>query len=40
MASVTRDVVKFFSFADEGVGDLWAKEALNWATYIGQHSRV
>ncbi|KAJ5268761.1 hypothetical protein N7505_004519 [Penicillium chrysogenum] len=32
MASVTRDVVKFFSFADEGVGDLWAKEALNWAT--------
>jgi hypothetical protein len=31
MASVTRDVVKFFSFADEGVGDLWAKEALNWA---------
>ncbi|KAJ5423217.1 hypothetical protein N7491_008433, partial [Penicillium cf. griseofulvum] len=32
MASVTRDVVKFFSFAYEGVGDLWAKEALNWAT--------
>jgi hypothetical protein len=32
MASVTRDVVKFFGFAYEGVGDLWAKEALNWAT--------
>ncbi|KAJ5873784.1 uncharacterized protein N7529_002214 [Penicillium soppii] len=32
MASVTRDVVKFFSFAYESVGDLWAKEALNWAT--------
>ncbi|CAG8360353.1 unnamed protein product [Penicillium salamii] len=32
MAFVTRDVVRFFSFAYEGVGDLWAKEALNWAT--------
>ncbi|KAJ5097927.1 hypothetical protein N7532_004928, partial [Penicillium argentinense] len=32
MATVTRDVIKFFSFAYEGVGDLWAKEALNWAT--------
>lgn len=32
MASVTRDIVKFFSFAYEGVGELWAKEALNWAT--------
>ncbi|KAJ5800463.1 uncharacterized protein N7518_002531 [Penicillium psychrosexuale] len=32
MATVTREVVRFFSFAYEGVGDLWAKEALNWAT--------
>ncbi|KAJ5559130.1 hypothetical protein N7535_009006 [Penicillium sp. DV-2018c] len=32
MASVTRDVVKFFDLVYEGVGDLWAKEALNWAT--------
>ncbi|KAJ5690808.1 hypothetical protein N7462_005200 [Penicillium macrosclerotiorum] len=32
MATVTRDVVKFLSFAYEGVGDLLAKEALNWAT--------
>lgn len=32
MGAVTREVVKFFSFAYEGVGDLWAKEALNWAT--------
>ncbi|KAJ5982970.1 hypothetical protein N7481_005069 [Penicillium waksmanii] len=32
MATVTRDVINFFSFAYEGVGDLWAKEALNWAT--------
>ncbi|KAJ5894826.1 hypothetical protein N7495_006517 [Penicillium taxi] len=31
MATVTRDVVKFFSIAHEGVGELWAKEALNWA---------
>ncbi|KAJ5371431.1 uncharacterized protein N7496_007523 [Penicillium cataractarum] len=32
MATVTREVVKFFSFEYEGVGDLWAKEALYWAT--------
>lgn len=32
MASVTRDVIKFFSFACDGVGEIWAKEALNWAT--------
>ncbi|KAJ5102364.1 hypothetical protein NUU61_004586 [Penicillium alfredii] len=32
MATVTRDVIKFFGFAYEGIGDLWAKEALNWAT--------
>lgn len=32
MASVTRDVVKFFGFAFDGVGEMWAKEALNWAT--------
>ncbi|KAJ6099471.1 hypothetical protein N7467_001006 [Penicillium canescens] len=32
MATVTRDVVTFFSFAYEGIGELWAKEALNWAT--------
>ncbi|KAJ5783201.1 hypothetical protein N7457_004975 [Penicillium paradoxum] len=32
MASVTREVVRFFGFAYEGVGDLWAKEALSWAT--------
>ncbi|KAJ5712500.1 hypothetical protein N7493_008968 [Penicillium malachiteum] len=34
MATATREVIKFFSFAPEyvGVGDIWAKEALNWAT--------
>lgn len=32
MATVTREVINFFSFAYEGVGELWAKEALNWAT--------
>ncbi|KAL4949796.1 cell morphogenesis N-terminal-domain-containing protein [Aspergillus filifer] len=32
MASVTRAVVEFFSLAYEGITDLWAKEALNWAT--------
>lgn len=32
MHSVTRTVVKFFSLAYEGINDLWAKEALNWAT--------
>lgn len=32
MGTVTREVVKFFSFAYEGVRDLWSKEALNWAT--------
>ncbi|KAG2421135.1 hypothetical protein HFD88_000751 [Aspergillus terreus] len=32
MASVTRQVVHFFSLAYEGISDLWAKEALNWAT--------
>ncbi|KAH1714829.1 hypothetical protein KXX60_003788 [Aspergillus fumigatus] len=32
MSTVTRQVVNFFSFAYEGVSDLWAKEALNWAT--------
>ncbi|KAJ6133856.1 hypothetical protein N7523_000178, partial [Penicillium sp. IBT 18751x] len=32
MGAVTRDVIKFFSFGYEGIGDLWAKEALNWAT--------
>ncbi|KAL4912303.1 cell morphogenesis N-terminal-domain-containing protein [Aspergillus aurantiobrunneus] len=32
MASVTHAVVGFFSLAYEGVTDLWAKEALNWAT--------
>ncbi|KAJ5918683.1 hypothetical protein N7454_009827 [Penicillium verhagenii] len=32
MAAATRDVIKFFSYAYEGVGELWAKEALNWAT--------
>lgn len=32
MASVTRKVINFFGFAYEGVSDLWAKEALNWAT--------
>ncbi|KAL4907131.1 hypothetical protein BDW74DRAFT_175916 [Aspergillus multicolor] len=32
MASVTRAVVEFFSLAYEGITDIWAKEALNWAT--------
>lgn len=32
MSTVTNEVVKFFSFAYEGITDLWAKEALNWAT--------
>lgn len=32
MSSVTRAVVDFFSIAYEGITDLWAKEALNWAT--------
>lgn len=32
MSTVTRQVVDFFSLAYEGVNDLWAKEALNWAT--------
>ncbi|KAL3475497.1 cell morphogenesis N-terminal-domain-containing protein [Aspergillus californicus] len=32
MSSVTRGVVDFFSLAYEGMTDLWAKEALNWAT--------
>ncbi|KAA8651342.1 putative cell morphogenesis protein (PAG1) [Aspergillus tanneri] len=32
MSSVTRKVVNFFSLAYEGINDLWAKEALNWAT--------
>ncbi|KKK25189.1 cell morphogenesis protein, partial [Aspergillus rambellii] len=32
MSSVTHRVVDFFSFAYEGINDLWAKEALNWAT--------
>ncbi|GAT28704.1 cell morphogenesis protein [Aspergillus luchuensis] len=32
MASVTRQVVGFFSLGYEGLNDLWAKEALNWAT--------
>ncbi|KAL2869226.1 putative cell morphogenesis protein (PAG1) [Aspergillus lucknowensis] len=32
MSSVTRAVLGFFSLAYEGMTDLWAKEALNWAT--------
>ncbi|KAL4736224.1 cell morphogenesis N-terminal-domain-containing protein [Aspergillus similis] len=32
MATVTHGVVDFFSLAYEGITDLWAKEALNWAT--------
>ncbi|KAL2827561.1 cell morphogenesis N-terminal-domain-containing protein [Aspergillus cavernicola] len=32
MSSVTCSVVDFFSLACEGIADLWAKEALNWAT--------
>lgn len=32
MSSVTRQVINFFSCVFEGINDLWAKEALNWAT--------
>lgn len=32
MSSVTCRVINFFGFAYEGISDLWAKEALNWAT--------
>ncbi|KAL3454304.1 cell morphogenesis N-terminal-domain-containing protein [Aspergillus insuetus] len=32
MSSVTRAVVDFFSLAYEGITEIWAKEALNWAT--------
>lgn len=32
MSTVTGEVVKFFSFAYESINDIWAKEALNWAT--------
>ncbi|KAE8151767.1 cell morphogenesis N-terminal-domain-containing protein [Aspergillus avenaceus] len=32
MSSVTRQVVDFFSLSYDGINDLWAKEALNWAT--------
>ncbi|KAF9885888.1 Cell morphogenesis protein PAG1 [Aspergillus nanangensis] len=32
MSSVTSQIVRFFSLAYEGINDLWAKEALNWAT--------
>ena len=32
MSTVTRQAVSFFSLAYEGINDLWAKEALNWAT--------
>lgn len=32
MVSVTRQVINVFSLAYEGINDLWAKEALNWAT--------
>lgn len=32
MSQVTRQVMNFFGFAYEGINDLWAKEALNWAT--------
>jgi hypothetical protein len=32
MMQVTREVINFFSLAYEGIGDLWSKEALNWAT--------
>ncbi|KAJ5256817.1 hypothetical protein N7478_012921 [Penicillium angulare] len=32
MATTTRDAIKFFNFVYEGVGECWAKEALNWAT--------
>ncbi|PGH07578.1 hypothetical protein AJ80_07967 [Polytolypa hystricis UAMH7299] len=32
MLRVTQDVANFFNAAYEGVNDVWAKEALNWAT--------
>lgn len=32
MSQVTQQVMGFFSLAYPGVNDLWAKEALNWAT--------
>lgn len=32
MSNVTRKIIHFFGFAYEGMSDLWAKEALNWAT--------
>lgn len=32
MSSVTRQIVSFFSLTYERITDLWAKEALNWAT--------
>ncbi|OAX82855.1 hypothetical protein ACJ72_02796 [Emergomyces africanus] len=32
MHRVTQDVANFFSTAYESVNDIWAKEALNWAT--------
>ncbi|PGH34597.1 hypothetical protein GX50_02580 [[Emmonsia] crescens] len=32
MHRVTQDVANFFSAAYESVNDIWAKEALNWAT--------
>lgn len=32
MSQVTQQVMNFFSLAYEGVNELWAKEALNWAT--------
>lgn len=32
MLKVTTDVLRFFSTAYDGVGDVWSKEALYWAT--------
>lgn len=32
MTRVTQEVMNFFNIAYEGLSDLWAKEALNWAT--------
>jgi hypothetical protein len=32
MARVTREVVNFFNLAYDGIGDLWSKESLSWAT--------
>ncbi|EPS33037.1 hypothetical protein PDE_07998 [Penicillium oxalicum 114-2] len=32
MATVTRQVVRFFGFENNGLNDMWAKEALIWAT--------